>query len=91
MSMKRFIDNNRFMYVVMAATVLLVLSIMLGFSMLLDQDRDGETDGGEEGSYSYHVAMVSGDRQTCSGSLCTGRPGPPEPGQASMWKISAPC
>ncbi len=59
--MKRFIDNNRFMYVVMAATVLLVLSIMLGFSMLLDQDRDGETDGGEEGSYSYHVAMVSGD------------------------------
>lgn len=38
--MKYFKDNNRLMYVVMAATVLLALSIMVGFSVFLNQDRD---------------------------------------------------
>ena len=55
-------DDNRLMYIVMAATVLLVLSIMIGFSVSLDQDKSGSDEaGGEEGSYSYHVAMVGGD------------------------------
>lgn len=62
MRMKRFMDDSRLMYIVMAATVLLVLSIMIGFSVSLDQDKSGSDEaGGEEGSYSYHVAMVGGD------------------------------
>ena len=60
--MKYFKDNNRLMYVVMAATVLLALSIMVGFSVFLNQDRDGKKGDADDGqSYAYHVAMVSGD------------------------------
>ena len=47
--MKYFKDNNRLMYVVMAATVLLVLSIMVGFRVFLNQDRDGEQADAEDG------------------------------------------
>ena len=60
--MKYFKDNNRLMYVVMAATVLLALSIMVGFSVFLNQDRDGKKGDADDGqSYAYHVAMVSAD------------------------------
>lgn len=57
--MKRFKDNNRVLYIVMAAVVLLVLGIMAGFSFFLDRDGQ-EGKGGEESetSYAYHVAMV---------------------------------
>lgn len=59
--MKRFRNNNLIMYIVMAAIVVIFLSIMAVFNILLDQDQDesGKSTAGAA-SYSYHVAMISG-------------------------------
>ena len=58
--MKKFLDNNRILYAMIAISVILVLGGMLGFSFYLNH-KAGEREVRPKDSavYSYHVAIIS--------------------------------
>lgn len=60
--MKNWMNNSRFMYIVMLSVAGVILCIFIGFNLYLDRWASGN-DGSrtEDIAYTYHLAMISAD------------------------------
>lgn len=60
--MKKHLDHDRFMYVVMVAILIVTLTVMVGFNLFLDHETGDSTEFSDHAvQYTYHVAMISMD------------------------------
>ena len=60
--MKNWMNNSRFMYIVMLSVAGVILCIFIGYNLYLDRWSSGnDVSRTEDIAYTYHLAMISAD------------------------------